>query len=83
MFKFDFESLNEMGRRQFLSNNDRNGALGMLQSGSSCRNVAGTFGVAPSTISRLFNSFKATNSVFDSGWSGCRRVTTQRQDNFV
>ena len=35
-----------MGRRRSLSNNDRNRALGMLQSGLSCRYVAVTFGVA-------------------------------------
>ena len=72
-----------MGRRWSLSNNDRNKALGMLQTGLSCRNVAGTFGVAPSTISRLFNRFNATNSVCDSARSGRPRVTTQSQDKFI
>ena len=40
MFNIDFESLNNMGRRWSLSNNDRNKALGILHSGLSCRNVA-------------------------------------------
>jgi transposase len=52
--------LNDIGRRRSLSNNDINKALEMLQSGLSCRNVAGTFGIAPSTISRVFNRFNAT-----------------------
>ena len=72
-----------MGRRQSLSNNYRNRTLGMLQSGVPCRNYVGTLGVAPSTISRLFNPFNATNSVCDSARSGCPRVTTQRQDNLM
>ena len=71
-----------MGRRRSLSNNDRNRALGMLQSGLSCRNVAGTLAVAPSTIARLFNRFNATNSVCDSARSCRPRVTTPRKDNF-
>ena len=72
-----------MGRRRSLSNNARNRAVGMLQSGLSCRNVTDTFGVAPSTIARLFNRFNATKSVCDSTRSGGPRVTTQRQDNFI
>ena len=62
LFNIDFELLNDMGRRRSLSNNDRNKALQMLHSGLSCRNIAGTYGVAPNTISRLFNRFNATHS---------------------
>ena len=83
LFNIDFESLNEIGRRRSLNNNDSNRVLGILQSGSSCRNVADTFGVALSTSSRLFNRFNTTNSVFDSAWTVRPRVTTQRQDNFI
>ena len=83
LFNIDFELLNEMGKRRSLSNNDRNRALEMFQSCLSCRNVAGTFRVAPSTISRLFNSFNATNSVCGSTRFGYPRMTTQRQDNFI
>jgi transposase len=83
LFNIDFESLNEIGRRRSLSNNDRNGALGMLLSGLSCRNGVWTLGVTPSTISILFNPFNATNSVCDSARSGRPRVTTQRQDNVI
>lgn len=72
-----------MGKRRHLSNNDTNGALGMLQSGLSRRNLAGTYGVPPSTISRLYNRLNATDSVCDSARSGRPRVTTQRQDNFI
>jgi transposase len=72
-----------MGRRRSLSNNDRNKALEMLQSGLFCRNIAGTFGVAPSTISRVFSRFNATNSVCDSASSGGTRVTKQSQDKFI
>ena len=79
----DFESLNEMRRRRSLSNNDTNRALGMLQSCLSLKRCRYAYGVTPSTISRLFNRFNATDSVCDSARSGRPRVTTQRQDNFI
>ena len=66
-----------MGRRRSLSKNNKNSALGILLSGLSCRNVACTFEVAPSTISILFNRFNDTNSMCDSARSGYTRVTTQ------
>ena len=72
-----------MGRRRSLSNNDRNRTLGVLYSGLSCRNVVVKFEVVPSTISRLFTLFNATNSVFDSARSGRLRVITHLQDNFI
>ena len=42
-----------MARRRSLSNNDRNRALGMLQVGLSCRNVAVAFGVARTLTHKL------------------------------
>ena len=72
-----------MGRRRSLCKNDRNSALWILQSVLSCRHVACTFEVAPSTISMLFSRFIAANSMCDSARSGCTRVTAQRQDNFI
>jgi len=43
-----------MGRIRSYSNNKKNIALGMMQSGLSCRNVADMFGVSPSTISSVW-----------------------------
>ena len=52
-----------MGRKPSLSNIDRCQALGMLRAGQSSRQVAAVFGVAQSTMSRLFQCFNATQSV--------------------
>jgi transposase len=72
-----------MGRKRSLSTNERQRAVGMLQAGQSARRVAGTFGVAPITITRLLNRFTTTNSVTYRARSGRTRVTTQRQDRLV
>ena len=72
-----------MGRRRSLSTNERQRAIGMLQAGQSARRVAGTFGVASSTITRLLNRFTAINSITDRARSGRPRVTTQRQDRLA
>ena len=66
-----------------MTNAARSRALGMLQAGLSTRNVAATFGVAQSTISRLLQRFNATNTVSDRPRSGRPRSTTRRQDIFV
>ena len=72
-----------MGTKHSLSTNERQRAVGMLQAGQSARRVAGTFGVAPITITKLLNRFTTTNSVTYRARSGRTRVTTQRQDRLV
>ena len=73
----------DMARRLSLSSNERAGALGMLQSGLSTRQVAAIFGVAYSTISRHLILFNATNSVNDRRQNGCPKATTHLQDNMI
>ena len=73
----------DMGRRPSLSSNKRAHALWMLQSGLSTPQVAATFRVAYSTMSRLIIRFNATNSVNYLRRSGCPKATTHRQDNLI
>jgi transposase-like protein len=50
-----------MGRKRSLSTNERQRAVGMLQAGQSARRVAGTFGVAPITITKNRNHVARAN----------------------
>lgn len=69
-----------MGR---LSKVDRNIALGRLQAGESQNQVARHFGVAQSTISRLWARLQQTGSTTDAPRQGRPRVTTPAQDRYI
>ena len=72
-----------MGRRPSLSTNDRSQAVGMLRAGQYSRHIAAVLGVAQSTMSRLFQSFNATQLVSDRRSSGRPRTKTRQQDNYI
>ena len=58
-------------------------AMGMLDGGMSCRQVARHFGCSPSTITRLLQRHRETGSVNDRPRSGSERVTTPDQDRYI
>ena len=70
----------KMGR---LNAADRNQAIGRLQAGESKSEVARIFNVHPSTITRLWNRFRETNSTNDRPRLGRPRVTTPAQDRYI
>ena len=57
-------------------------AIGKLQTGRSQREVANTFNVSKSVISRLWKRFQQTQNVDDRLQSGRPRATTGVQDRF-
>lgn len=72
-----------MGRRQAMTLERRNQAIGMLQGGMGVRAVSLHFGVSPSTISRLRDRFDETGSVQERPRSGRPRKTTDVEDRYV
>ena len=63
--------------------NDRERAIGMLQSELYQTDVAREKGVHRSTIGRLWNRFNTTGSTNDRARPGESRVTTPRQDRYI
>ena len=57
-----------------LSNLDRARAIGMVQSGTLCHDVALTFGVNKSTITRLMTRYRDAGDVKDRAKNGCPRT---------
>ena len=55
----------------------------MLIAGLSQREVAGSFAINVSTVSRLNSRFLVTGSTKDRPTSGQPSLTTRRQDNFI
>ena len=66
-----------------LSENERLWAIGMLEAGSSQRDVARQFNVHRNTIWCLWQRWQQTNAVRDHPRSGRPRVTNNRQDNWI
>ena len=66
-----------------LSENDRWRALGMLQAGTTQREVARQFNVHRNTVWNLWHRHQQTNQVRDRPRSGQPPVTTRRQDNWI
>ena len=66
-----------------LSENERLKAIGMLEAGSSQRDVARQFNVHRNTILCLWQRWQQTNAVRDHPRSGRPRVTNNRQDNWI
>lgn len=66
-----------------LSKNDRERAIGMLQSGLYQTDVARRLGVHRTTIARLWSRFNTTGSTDDRPRLGQPRATTQRQDRYI
>ena len=66
-----------------LLRNDRWSPVGMLESGLSQREVATHFNVHTNTIGRMWNRFRATETIDDRPRSGRPRVTTPRQDRYI
>ncbi len=72
-----------MGRRQAMTLERRNQAVGMLRGGMGVNAVARHFGVSGSTISRLRDRFDETGSVQDRQRVGRPRKTTPIEDRYV
>lgn len=66
-----------------LSCADRNRAIGLMEAGVSCREVARRMNCASSTITRLLQRHAATNCTDDRRRSGRPRVTTPGQDRHI
>ena len=66
-----------------VSDVDRARIVGQLETGASSRTVALRFGIAPSTVSRIYRKFVETNNVKDRSRSGRPRCTTGREDRFI
>ena len=66
-----------------LSENERLRAIGMLEAGSSQRDVARQFNVHRNTIWCLWQRWQQTNAVRDHPRSGRPHVTNNRQDNWI
>ena len=66
-----------------LSNLDRAKAIGMVHSGALCHDVALTFGVNKSTITRLMTRYRHTGDVKDFAKNGCPRKKPIETDNRI
>jgi transposase len=66
-----------------LSAADRERAIGQIQAGNRPAQVAAAFGVAVSTICRLWTRFHANGNTHDFPRSGRPRVTNARQDRAI
>lgn len=66
-----------------LNNDQRNRALGMLDAGSSVREVARAFHVHHTTVYRLTQRVRDTGAVGDHPRPGAPRVTTPHQDQAI
>ena len=72
-----------MSQKRRLSADNMNRAIGMLQAGCDQRQVATTFNVSQSVISRMWNRFQTLGRVSRRYGGGRQRVTTLRQDRFL
>ena len=72
-----------MGRRQGMTLEERQRAVGMLHAGMTARAVARHFNRHESTISRLRNRLRETGRVNDRPRSGRPRKTTPREDRHI
>lgn len=66
-----------------LSEEQRNNAIGRLQAGQSQTDVANTFNVAQSTISRLWDRYQRYRLTRDLPRTGRPRVTSNAQDRYI
>ena len=66
-----------------LNEAQRNNAIGRLEVGETQTEVANTFHVSQSTISRLWDRYRQHRSTRDLPRSGRRRVTTAAQDLYI
>ena len=66
-----------------LGTDARHQAIGMIQAGTPQRDVALQFGVYRNTISSLWRRLQTTGNGDDRPRSGCPRVTSQRQDQYI
>ena len=66
-----------------LGNDERHRAMGTMDGGMSCRQVARHFGCSPSTITRLLQRHRETGSVKDRPCPGRERVRTPDQDRYI
>ena len=62
---------------------ERNQAIARLQLGESRTDVANRFGVALTTVSRLWTRFQANGNTADNPRTGRPRVTSARQDRTI
>ena len=65
-----------------LNNDERNQAIGMLNSGMSATVLSRHFGCTPNTIERLRRRFRAIGNVADRPRSGRLRVTAAADDRY-
>jgi len=72
-----------MGRRQGMTLEERQRAVGMLHAGMTAKGVARHFNRHESTISRLRNCLRETGRVNDRPRSGRPRKTTPREDRHI
>ena len=72
-----------MVRRQRLTTEQRLGAVGMMETGLSHREVAGRIECGRCVIDKLAARYQETGWVVDRPRSGRPRVTTQRQDAYI
>ncbi|GLD69672.1 zinc finger and SCAN domain-containing protein 31-like protein [Lates japonicus] len=66
-----------------LTDLDRAHAIGQLQAGVPQNQVAASFGVSPSTISKLKTKFHITGDVRDRPQSGRPKKTKPQEDRFL
>ena len=66
-----------------LNNDERNQAIGMLNSGMSATVVSRLFGCTRKTIERLRKRFRVARNVADRPRSGRPRVTTAADDRYI
>lgn len=74
---------NRHALRRRLSEGEMARGVGMLQSGSSQRLVAGALGVSQSVASRLWNRYQTTVTVTQRHSGGLPRATSQREDRYL
>ena len=72
-----------MGRRPWLTLDQRNVAIGMLTGGMRVKEVALRFIVNESAISRLRAKYRQTGTVKDRPRPSRPRKTTRREDNYI
>ena len=69
-------------QRRHLTREEMLRAVGMLQAGATQRSIAEEIGTRQNVISRLWSRYRATGEVAERHPGG-KRITTQRQDQFL
>ena len=72
-----------MPNRRRLTSNEMHVGIGMLETGSSQRNVAEHLNVSQSVVSRMWNRYQTNVNAQHRHGGGCAKATTDIQDRYI